>query len=78
MEIVHLIEGLKGDNLNENANQHFKKVNSALLLNDHKKQHPNKKPIHSKKSSELIRLKTIQISDILERYIALRETQDWN
>lgn len=54
VEIVHLIEGLKGDNLNENVNQHSKKVNSALLLNDHKKQHRNKKTIPTKKLSELI------------------------
>ncbi|KAL0144330.1 hypothetical protein V8B55DRAFT_1410655 [Mucor lusitanicus] len=84
-EIMRLIEGLKDDDSNENVRQDGKSTadeavvkDVAVSLNDAQTKQADKKPVHSKKSSDLARWKAEQISDILESYISFREAQDWS
>lgn len=82
---MRLIEGLKDDDSNENVRQDGKSTadeavvkDVAVSLNDAQTKQADKKPVHSKKSSDLARWKAEQISDILESYISFREAQDWS
>ncbi|KAL9543368.1 hypothetical protein MBANPS3_008147 [Mucor bainieri] len=82
VEIVHLIENLKDDSSNADVQQDSTvpadETDPANALSENQTNELHWQPLHRKKSSELVRWKAGQISDLLESYISFREAHNWN